>query len=123
MKRLFIDCDDTLVLYDTGGEIHPYGWILEEAYRVNTPLVDFIHRFRDKYPGALIVIWSGGGSSYARTITRALGLEELEVVPMLKDQTTFGMVREDDLVVDDQPIAVPVVVISPKDYQQLEQGL
>ena len=123
MKRLFVDIDDTLVLYDTDGEINPYGFLKDETYRANAPLVDFIHRFRERYPEALIVIWSGGGSRYAHTVSRALGLEELEVVPMLKDQTTFGMVREKDLVVDDQPIAVPAVVISPKDYQQLEQGL
>ncbi|KKL05781.1 hypothetical protein LCGC14_2219230 [marine sediment metagenome] len=57
--RLFVDCDDTLILYDSEGEVHPYGFVRDEPYRINDTLVAFVKAFYAKYPNALITIWSG----------------------------------------------------------------
>ncbi len=112
MKRLFVDCDDTLILYGSEGEVHPYGFIKDEPYRVNEPLLAFIKAFREANPCALIVVWSGGGAQYALTIAREVGLAD-EVAVMIKDRTTFPLVTEHDIVIDDQPIKVAAVVTPP----------
>lgn len=111
--RLFVDCDDTLILYDSAGEIHPYGFIKDEPYRVNEPLVAFIKRFRAKYPNELIVIWSGGGRDYALRVALEAGLGGLGTSTLVKDSTTFYLVGEDDIVVDDQELGVAAVVTPP----------
>ena len=77
--RLFVDCDDTLVLYDAKGEVHPYGFVRDEPYRWNQSLKNFIFAFREKYEDALIVIWSGGGAQYAQRVAEAMGLDELGI--------------------------------------------
>lgn len=114
--RLFVDCDDTLILYDSAGEIHPYGFIKDEPYRVNEPLVAFIRAFREKHPDGFIVIWSGGGGDYAEQVAKEVGLAEVGAFYLTKDEDTFFLVRgEDDIVVDDQELKVAAVV-SPPDF-------
>ena len=113
--RLFVDCDDTLILYDSEGEVHPYGFVKDTPYRWNQPLKNFIFAFREKYEYALIVIWSGGGAKYAQRVAEAIGLDELDIVYMDKGRKTFTLVGEDDIVVDDQELRVAVTV-TPPDY-------
>lgn len=112
--RLFVDVDDTLVQYDSEGEIHPYGFVRNEPYRVNQQLVTYIRQFRVKRPEALIVIWSGGGTQYAAQVAAEM-LPGVDVVPMLKDKTTFKLVRPEDIVFDDEPIHVLGQVFRPDD--------
>lgn len=112
-QRLFVDCDDTLVLFDgETGEIHPYGFWRDAPYHINEPLITFIKKFAEKRPNALIVIWSGGGHEYARAVANEL-LPDVEVWALTKDRTAFELVRENDMVIDDQPIDVGVTVIPP----------
>ena len=111
--RLFVDCDDTLILYDSEGDVHPYGFSRGDPYHVNETLVAFIWGFRAKYPDALIVIWSGGGRAYAEQVAREVGLSEVATLCAIKDRTTFGLVTTDDIVVDDQKLSVPVVITPP----------
>ena len=101
--RYFIDCDDTLVLYKDDGEAHPYGIYDGVAYEFNWPLVDGIRELLDDDPLADIVIWSGGGRQYAEMWGEKLGFTS-QVAFLTKDRTTFGLIREGDIVIDDQPL-------------------
>ena len=112
-QRLFVDCDDTLILFDSEGEIHPYGFSRGDPYHINEPLVVFIKEFREKYPEGFIVIWSGGGQEYATQVAKEVGLESVTPWHMIKDRTTFDLVREGDIVVDDQELEVPAKVLRP----------
>ena len=111
-QRLFVDCDDTLILFDSEGEIHPFGFWRDDPYRINEPLVAFIQRFREENPDALIVIWSGGGHNYARAIANEV-LPDTEVWALTKDRMTFPLVNEEDIVVDDMDIKVSAKVLRP----------
>ncbi len=111
--RLFVDCDDTLILYDSEGEVHPYGFVRDEPYRINDTLVAFVKAFYAKYPDALITIWSGGGDQYAAQVAKEVGLGEIDALCIIKDRTTFSLVGEDDIVVDDQELEVAATVTPP----------
>ena len=103
--QIFADCDDTLVLYDshTGihsygshTAIHPYGVRHGEPWRPNQPLVDAL--LETEHP---VFVWSGGGAWYAEIIAGKLGLD----FPCLdKDEITFELIHEGDVVIDDQEL-------------------
>lgn len=121
--RLFVDCDDTIVLYrpeseniSGQGNRHPYGLMYDDSlYVFNESLLKFIVAFREKHPDALIVIWSGGGAWYAEKVAKQAGIGHLDLTYAVKDRTTFTLVGEDDIVVDDQAIEV-VAVVTPPDF-------
>lgn len=106
-KRLFIDCDDTLVIYGTNDDDapHPYGFTRGEPYHVNDGLVASIRAWARDNPCSLVVVWSGGGRRYARTVAD-MALPGLEVATMIKDRSTFDAVRVGDIVVDDMADSV-----------------
>ncbi|KKM22552.1 hypothetical protein LCGC14_1624140 [marine sediment metagenome] len=114
MSRLFVDCDDTLIIYDNedDGELHAYGYLKGFPYHLNGPLVSYIKWFAEEYPEELIVIWSGGGGDYARTIAERI-FPGMEVATMIKDETTYPLVRENDIVVDDQDLPLPNKIHRP----------
>lgn len=121
IPRLFVDVDDTLLLYDSEGDTHPYGIWKDDSYHINKHLVKQIHRFREKYPDALIVVWSGGGTQYAKIVADLL-LPNLDIVPMIKDRTTFPLVRMGDWVIDDENIEVIAYVHQPEVLMNLEDN-
>lgn len=112
--RLFVDCDDTLILYSQEG-INPYGVHYGTPYVVNEPLRRFIRQYAARLPDALIVIWSGGGKEYARECVRLAGLDDLEVACLIKDKSTFSLVDADSIVFDDMAILVRAEVRGPHD--------
>ena len=77
MVSLFVDCDDTLVLYLEVGP-NPYGIYWGTPYEVNHRLVEGMLRFGERYPEALIVVWSGGGLEYAEMVMNLLGLNKVD---------------------------------------------
>ena len=38
--QIYVDCDDTLILYDSHPGVHPYGVLNGEPWHPNQPLVD-----------------------------------------------------------------------------------
>ena len=60
---LYVDVDDTLVLWDNDG-----------SYTINNALIRRMYNFRSLHPDAKIVIWSSGGLEYAIDWTSKLGL-------------------------------------------------
>ena len=63
--KLFIDVDDTLILYN---EHHT--WDLEDvdSYQVNYPLIEALERWQEAYPQDQLIVWSGTGSHWATLI-------------------------------------------------------
>ena len=103
--RLFVDCDDTLVLYCNGlrcehGDVHPYG-SKYDPWVPNEPLIAHIKAFRERHPDALIVVWSGGGKGYAQGFIDKL-LPDLGITALDKWAPSTDLVRAADFVVDDQ---------------------
>ncbi|MCH8910557.1 MAG: hypothetical protein IH867_07435 [Chloroflexi bacterium] len=64
--HLYIDVDDTLVQYSTGGQ-HPYGVVYGEAWNLNVALMRAVDGWLQKYPSE-VRIWSGGGAEYAMQV-------------------------------------------------------
>ncbi len=118
-KRLFVDCDDTLILYDTTedyGGPNPYGFLHGQPYHTNVALVAAIRAWAYDNPCSLVIVWSGGGDHYARTIAN-LVLPGLHVSAMIKDRSTFDLVRAGDVVVDDQNLNVAAKVFRPDEWR------
>lgn len=97
---LFIDCDDTLVLWlDPDGHVdessaHPYG-MGSERYVHNQLLLEGVREWREKNDGP-IVVWSGGGSDYALRFVLETGIP----CDATADKDP-GVPREGDICVDD----------------------
>lgn len=105
--RLFVDVDDTLVIYEEdGNDAHPYGVYLGQPWHANKRLIQGIKNFREENPEALIVIWSGGGKQYAQEWAEQLDLIQYDIVTMDKGfRNIEEMVRPGtDIVVDDMEL-------------------
>ncbi len=79
-RRLFVDCDDTLVLWFNGDE-HTEGVLLPgpnpygggaERWKPNLLLIEALDAWREANPHHQIIIWSGGGTDYAESWRRRL---------------------------------------------------
>lgn len=81
-STIWIDVDDTLVIWGKSPEEYPNGlWIpnphyLDESPKYLVPHEGHIRILKDrKARGSAIIVWSAGGNLWAETIIKALGLE------------------------------------------------
>lgn len=81
---VYFDVDDTLVMWsphDVPEELHDDYLILNDGGKHNVTVyphrkhVEVIKQFKAR--GHNVVVWSQGGSDWAETVVKALGLEEL----------------------------------------------
>ena len=96
---IYIDVDDTLVLYRDTEPVQPSGVLMGMGIVVNHELVEraLLHR----KPGEMLMVWSGGGASYAREVVHAY-IPWLDCcVFHMKDLTTLAWIAQGDIVVDD----------------------
>jgi len=93
----FIDVDNTLVIFGNSSP-HPYGVIMGDAFEPNYKLVERLKNFDGD-----IVIWSGGGSDYARQVARMVLPTELRYIVRTKRAISMSEFASGDIVVDDQP--------------------
>ena len=124
-KRLFCDCDDTLIIYDDIActwpkepcevHAHPFAVARGESFKINQLLADSIKLWAEDNPCSLTVIWSGGGAQYARAIAD-IALPGVNVMTMIKDETSFHMVRTGDIVIDDMDLRIPAKVLRPNEW-------
>jgi hypothetical protein len=121
--NLWVDVDDTLVIYDDDGKMtHPAGIHYGTAWKVNEPLLAGIRAFRMIYPDAMIVLWSGGGVDYARTWRDRL-LADVDAHAFGKNPQIASLIKEDDIVVDDYvDFKCPARVYGPHEWP-LKEGL
>ena len=99
--QLFVDCDDTLLIYDTHQTPNPYGHWRGQSWHPNLVLIGQITAFKVLNPTSDIYIWSGGGSYYAGECSKVLNISHLVSEFLVKDITNFHLVRPGDIVVDD----------------------
>lgn len=90
---LFVDVDDTLILWSADAE---HGW----KCRPNLAVVRFVLSWRKANPEGTLVIWSLEGASYARKHGRAL-LPELQGVHFAERYARIA--QPGDLYLDDDP--------------------
>ena len=96
---IYIDVDDTLVLYRNDQPVQPSGVLMGPGFLVNHELIDqaLLHRKANEP----VVVWSGGGASYAHAVV-AYYIPRLDCcVFHMKDQTTLAWITQGDTVVDD----------------------
>jgi hypothetical protein len=94
MATLFVDVDDTLILYDGVG-IHPYGLYSPEGWR-SEPLIE---RLRAPHRR----VWSGGGAEYAQIIgDHVLGTLQFKVLE--KSDENMVLIQLGDMLVAAAPI-------------------
>ena len=97
--RIFVDCDDTLLLYNKEAEKNPYGYWSGVPYQINKKLIDALIETSHWSEMPKIIIWSGGGEQYAKEILKTLNLPQY--LCLSKDRTTFHLIQEGDIVIDD----------------------
>jgi len=117
--RVFVDCDDTLVLWlgEEGQPLegqNPYGGGAER-WRWNHQLVGFLLVLEFMMPEAEIVIWSGGGEQYARTWRDRLAA----VFPVVEGWACASkdtrVPTAEDTCIDDAELTVPAEVVTWQD--------
>ncbi len=99
MRKLFIDIDDTLILYQHVGP-NPYGVYMGTPWSTNEKLLEGIRTHAAENPTDLIIVWSGGGRQYAQMWTDQLGIDDL-VFCMDKNKYAIELIEEGDIAVDD----------------------
>jgi hypothetical protein len=91
---VFVDVDDTLVIYRGGNYAHHYGVLDGRPYEPNYGLIKKLQQF-----DGTIVVWSGGGKDYARAVARTVLLPaSVRCMVATKDPS---LVKPGDVVVDD----------------------
>jgi hypothetical protein len=89
-STIFVDCDDTLIMWGEYKEFDIREKIEIKSPYDNTSSFHFIHKghikvLKDrKARGSFIVVWSAGGFAWAEAVVKALGLEEYVDLCMTK---------------------------------------
>ena len=96
--RLFVDCDDTLVLWQEEHRNQDKSLYLGDKYSINTDLIEIVEHIQDTHDAQLIV-WSGGGVEYAAMWARRFGLKNWLTAP--KD---MRLPQSGDVVFDDMEL-------------------
>ena len=119
MVRVFVDCDGTLVIYDSG-LFAPYGVLKGESYSLNEDLIESLIQVRDFHPDAFMVCWSGGGADYAEQIANLCGIEHVFDYFAMKDQVAFPLAIKGSIVIDDmaESVMIPQIdkIWEPDDF-------
>lgn len=113
IMKLFVDCDDTLGMYcrcDTecaSPMAHP-----------NRPLIAAVKKWYAENPDGEVIIWSGGGDWYAQQFAEKFFPDtDITVHFSRKHNGVIKLlVKEGDIVVDDQEIVSKGIHYFPNDF-------
>lgn len=118
MRRLWVDCDDTLVrwLGEDGQALegqNPYGGG-SERWEANAELVEAIRAWMraNEADDPRLIVWSGGGYDYARVWADRILPGEWHMA-VSKD---IALPQYEDVCVDDAPIKVRATLYTPADF-------
>lgn len=117
--KLFVDCDDTLILWK--GDPDPVsGLYPANAYDPNTKLISAIKKWWRLHDFDSIVVWSGGGEAYAsRWAMKFLIWQEKGMMvkgyqfAISKDIT---LPTEEDICIDDQVLKVKGTLLTADEF-------
>src|SRR3990167_4835522 len=98
--RLFVDCDDTLVIWQDRYVNQDKELWVRDKWDINEPLVRAVHSFLAERPEYVLIVWSGGGVWYARRWAEK-AFPGGNVMSLAKDNQ---LPREGDVLVDDMHI-------------------
>lgn len=102
MQRVFIDVDDTLVKWIGPGDAHPYGKDAD-TWEPHTELIELVKSLFS-HPAYAVIVWSGGGRSYAEYWAQKLLGVHYDVA-LAKDLT---LAQPGDILIDDMELGVKV---------------
>ena len=94
--RLFVDVDDTLILWE---KVQRDDSFLTK-YEPNQAVIHFVRAFRDFHPGHEVIVWSLGGQDYAAK-------HAADHLPGLHDECRAkypAIPAAGDLFIDDDPL-------------------
>lgn len=83
-QSVFFDCDETLILWDRKDSDLTIEGI---PVKIHERHVEELKKFKAR--GQLVVVWSSGGSKWARTVVETLGLRNHVDVVMAKPKWVF----------------------------------
>ena len=97
--KLFVDVDDTLILYY---EKHTWDLSQTSTYDVNFDLIEALEIWCKYYPETSLVVWSGTGTKWAEEISQALFPHM--TITMVGSKFSFlrDIISEDDMAIDDR---------------------
>ncbi len=77
--NLFVDVDDTLVLYQNDNAVNPFGYYMDVPYLFNDKLIEGVKKFSHDHPEVLIVVWPANISQRSDLMAFKNPLLELKV--------------------------------------------
>ena len=97
--KLFVDVDDTLILYY---ENHTWDLSLTATYDINFDLIEALEIWCKYYPETSLVIWSGTGAKWAEEISKAMFPHMSIAMTGSKFSFLRDIISEDDIAIDDR---------------------
>jgi len=114
MPRLFIDIDDTLVIFpDHLPGPNPFGVTNGLPHRTNEPLVDAVREWLALNSAGQVVFWLGGGEEYARNVASRL-IPDIAAWYFTKSGQNLGLPGTGDTVVDDDRVSLGTEMVLPE---------
>lgn len=111
---LFVDCDNTLLLWDdseTQMNADQSLW-RGDKYKFNKPLIDAILTWREKNTRDSVIVWSGGGREYAERWANLTlpGEFELAISKNIQLPTDY------DICIDDEQLKVNGKLLTAEEF-------
>lgn len=117
---IFVDCDDTLVLwrdYDIKGEFDEWS---SDKYVPNHDLIELLNILIEYSSELSVVVWTGGGKNYAKLWKQRLLPAAHSAMPKGLVHTYPGDIIIDDIVLGDKLVG-DATLITPEDFIEQNQ--
>lgn len=108
--RLFVDCDETLVLWDDTHQNQDKTLWVRDSWHKNDNLIAAVRAYLKENKECSLIIWSGGGADYAASWARRFFGDDEYVAAISKD---IRIPEEFDICVDDEELKVKSHCWSP----------
>lgn len=115
MSRLFVDCDDTLVIWQPENRKRADGLYMGDEWGSNDPLIDAIKAYLANNTDTQLIIWSGGGLNYADLWGRRI-LNQAGVHGWIALSKDNRLPRDGDLCIDDIELTLSSGEVVHPDY-------